>query len=107
MFESVALENNEIPPESIAGFVTCLHEENWWLPCVLEVCSVTKEVKLTFLHLDGTSNSFKYTEPQNMHTIPMDKILTLIHPMTIRSCMYSLTRKEMTLATKQLHTIPP
>ena len=70
--ERVALAKNEIPPELIAGFVTCLHEENWWLACVLEVCSDTKEVKLTFLHPHGPSNSFKYPEPQNIHTMPMD-----------------------------------
>ena len=46
----VALVKNDIPPESIAGFVTWLHDKNWWLPCVLEVCSDTNEVKLTFLH---------------------------------------------------------
>ena len=75
--ERVALAKNEIPLESIAGFVTCSHEENWWLACVLEVCSDTKKVKLTFLHPHGPSNSFKYPEPQNIHTIPMDDILTL------------------------------
>ena len=48
---------NEIPPELIAGFVTCLYEQNWWLACVLEVCSANKEVKLTFLHLHSPSSS--------------------------------------------------
>ena len=62
--ERVELAKNEIPSESITGFVTCLHEENWWLACVLEVCSDNKEVKLTFLHPHGPSNSFKYPEPR-------------------------------------------
>ena len=106
--ERVALAKNEIPPESIAGFVTCLHEENWWLACVLEVCSDTKEVKLTFLHPHGPSNSFKYPEPQNIHTIPLDDILTLIDPRTRSGRVYSLTKKYvMTFATKQLHTVSP
>ena len=85
---------NEIPPESIAGFVTCLHEENWWLACVLEVCSDNKEVKLTFLHPHGPSNSFKYPEPQNIHTIPMDDILTLVDPRTRSGRVYSLTKRN-------------
>ena len=55
--ERVALVKKDIPPESIAGFVTCLHEENWWLACGLEVCSDTKEVKLTLLHPHGPLNS--------------------------------------------------
>ena len=98
---------NEIPPESITGFVTCLHEENWWLACVLEVCSDTKEVKLTFLHPPGPSNSFKYPEPQNTHTIPMVDILTLVDPRTRSGRVYSLTIKEMTFATEQLRTVSP
>ena len=48
--EGVTLAKNDVPPESIAGFVVCLYEGNWWLACVLEVCSDTKKVKLTFLH---------------------------------------------------------
>ena len=103
--ERVALGKNEIPPESIAGFVTCLHEGNWWFACVLKVCCDTNKVQLTFLHPHGPSNSFKYPEPQNIHTIPMDHILTLVDPRTRSGRVYSLTKKEMTLATKLLHTI--
>ena len=105
--ERVTLTKNEIPPESIAGFVTCLHEENWWLACVLEVCSDTKEVKLTFLHPHGPSNSFKYPEPQNFHIIPMDNILTLVDPRTRSGRVYSLRKKEMTFATEQLRNVSP
>ena len=92
----VALAKNEIPPESIAGFVTCLHKENWWLACVLEVCSP-----------HGPSNSFKHPEPQNIHTIPMDNILTLVDPMTKSGRVYSLTKIEMTFPTEQLCTVSP
>ena len=42
---------------------------------MLEVCSDTKEVKLTFLHPHIPSNLFKYPETQNIHTIPMDDII--------------------------------
>ena len=35
--ERVTLHKNDLPPESIAGFVTCLCEGKWWLACVLEV----------------------------------------------------------------------
>ena len=51
--ERVTLAKNDIPPETIAGFITCLYEGNWWSACVLEVCSDTKKVKLTFLHPQG------------------------------------------------------
>ena len=74
---------------------------------MLEVCSDTKEVKLTFLHPHGPSNLFKYPETQNIHTIPMDDILTFIDPRTRGGHVYSLTKKEMTFATKQLRTVSP
>ena len=88
--ERVALAKNEVSPESIAGFFTFWHEKNQWLACVLEVCNDTKEVKLTFLHPHSPSNLFKYPEPQNIHTIPMDDILTLVDPRTRSGCEYSI-----------------
>ena len=41
--EVITLAKNEVSPESIVGFVTCLQEENRWLACVLEVCSDTRK----------------------------------------------------------------
>ena len=73
---------------------------------MLEVCSGTKEVKLTLLHPHGPSNSFKYSEPQNIHTISMDDILTLVDPRIRSGCVYS-DKKEMAFATKQLYTVSP
>ena len=72
---------------------------------MLEVCSDTKEVKLTFLHPHGPSNSFKYPDPHNIHTIPMDDILTLVDPRTRSGRVYTLSRKEVTVATERLHTV--
>ena len=76
---------NANPPESIAGFVTCMYDENCWLACVLGVCSDTNQVKLTFMHPHGPSNSFKYPDPHDINTIPKESILTLVDPRTRRS----------------------
>ena len=57
---------------------------------MLEVCSDTKEVKLTFLHPHIPSNLFKYPETQNIHIIPMDDIITLVDPRTRSGHVYSL-----------------
>ena len=103
--ERVTLTKNDIPPESITGFVTCSHDGSWWLACVLEVCSDTKEVKLTFLYPHGPANSFKYPEPHIIHTIPMDDILTLVDPRTRSGRVYSLTKKEITSANERLQAI--
>ena len=91
--EKVALPKIEILPESITWFITCLHEENWWLACMLKACSDTKKVKLTFLHPHGPSNSFKYPEPQSIHTTPMDDILTLVDPRARYGHVYAMTKR--------------
>ena len=104
--ERVTLVKNANPPESIAGFVTCMYDENWWLACVLGVCSDTNQVKLTFMHPHGPSNSFKLPDPHDINTIPMESILTLVDPRTTRSGrVYSLTKKEMSCATERLQTL--
>ena len=72
---------------------------------MLEVCSNTKEVKVMFLHPHGSSNSFKYPEPQNIYSIPMDDILTLVGPRTRSGRVYPLTKKGMPFATEQLRTV--
>jgi len=61
--ERVTLDKNDLPQESIAGFVTCLCEGKWWLACVLEVIQADNLVKLTFLHPHGPSSLFKYPDP--------------------------------------------
>ena len=73
---------------------------------MLEVCSDTKEVNLTFLHPHSPSNSFKYPEPHNIHTIPMDDILTLVDPRTRSGRVYSLTIM-VTFAIERLCTVSP
>ena len=51
------------------------------------------------------SNSFKYPEPQNIHNILIDDVLTLVDPRTRSGRVYSLTKKEMIFATEQLRTV--
>ena len=70
---------------------------------MLQVCSDTKEV-LKFLYPHGPSNSFKYPDPQNIHTIPMDDILTLVDPRTKSGCVNS-DKKRNNFAIKQHHTV--
>ena len=96
------LAKDDLPPEIIAGFVTCLHDGNWWLACVLEV---THEVKLTFLHPPGPSSSFRYPQSQDIHTIPIENILTLVDPRTRTGRVYLLTKKDITNASKKLQNI--
>ena len=98
--ERVTLAKDDLPPETIAGFVTCLHDGNWWLACVLEV---TQEVRLTFLHPPGPSSSFRYPQSQDIRTVPIENILTLVDPRTRTGRVYTLTKKDITYASKMLY----
>ena len=102
--ERVALAKNDLLPEAIVGFVTCLLEGNWWLACVLEVIEGSL-VKLTFLYLHGSSSSFKYPQTQDIRTVPISDILTLVDPRTRTGRVYTLTKKETTSASQNLHVL--
>ena len=62
-------------------------------------------MKLTFLHPQGPSNSFKYPEPRNIRNIPIDDILTFVDPRTRSDRVYSLTKKEITFAAERLRSV--
>ena len=75
--EKVTSLETDVPLESLSGFVTCVREGYWWLACVLDIH--TDSVRVTFLHPNGPSNSFKY---QDFGVIPANKILTVADPRT-------------------------
>ena len=84
--------------DSIVGFVTCSSEGKWWLACVLNQEEST--VNLTFLHPNGPSNSFKYPE-QQFH---LRSIMIPFVPHTRTSRVYTLSKNEVTAASKALLT---
>ena len=63
----MTISKDDISPESIAGFVTCLMDRKWWLACVLHLTPDESQVKLKLLHPSEPANSFKY--PPSDHTI--------------------------------------
>ena len=42
---------SEIPVENISGFVTCVHEQKWWLGCVLQIAPEDPLVTVTLTTL--------------------------------------------------------
>ena len=110
--EKITLAKNDLPPESrvpesITGIVTCLHDGIWWLACVLEV---TQEVRLAFLHPHGPSNSFRYPELQDIHTVPIENIIFNFSRSKDEnpSCIYidyALTKKEISSASEKLCSV--
>jgi len=102
--ENVSLEAEELQPEAIVGFVTCLVEEKWWLACVLEVIEQV-EVKLTLLHPHGPSRSFKYPAKEDVHIIPVQNIFITVDPRTVSGRTYTLSKEEFSSTTMKFSNL--
>ena len=103
--ERVTVSEDEIPPESIAGFVTCLIDRQWWLACVLHLSPDESQVKLKLLHPPGPANSFKYPPSEHTITIAIKDVLTIVDPRTRTGRVYTLSQKEVKSASKKLGTM--
>ena len=99
--EKVSQAAEELQPEAIVGFVTCLVERKWWLACVLEVIEQA-QVKLTLLHPHGPSRSFKYPAKEDVHIIPIKSILTTVDLRTVTGRTYTLSKEELASTTLSL-----
>ena len=94
---------NELTPEEIKGFVTCMYNEEWWVACVLQVSEDSEQVRVSFLHPHGPSQSFKYPARLDILTIPVRDVLTTIDARTAKGYTCTLTQRKMRAATFQLH----
>ena len=92
--ERVSSAKNDIPPNSIVGFVTCLCNGHWWLACVLEVNQEDNLVRLTFLHPHGPNTFFKYPQKEDIRTVKIETILRLVDPRTRTGRTYTLLKKR-------------
>ena len=57
-------------------------------------------VNLTFLHPSGPSSSFKYPEQEDVCSVPLESILTLVDPRTRTGRVSTLSKQEVTAASK-------
>ena len=89
--ETATLMENELKPEEIKGFVTCMYNEEWWVACVLQVSEDSEQVRVSFLHPHGPSRSFKYPARLDILTIPVGDVLTRVDPRTAKGCTCTLT----------------
>ena len=51
----VMKECGELEMEEVSGYVICIHNNQWWLGCVLEKDLENVQVKLSLLHPSGPS----------------------------------------------------
>ena len=103
--ERVTKQEMDIDMEQVSGYVTCMHQNTWWLTCVLENDIDNAEVKLTFLHPHGPSRSFKYPATPDIIVLPTSNILTLVEPRTTTGRQYTIQQKDTRAATSKLKAI--
>ena len=103
--EKVTLcETDELPFEEINGFVTAVHNDQWWIGCVLHIDEISREIKINFLCPQGPSQSFKYPAKQNTLVIPVKDVLTKVDPRTVTGRTYTISKQESKAATDKLKT---
>ena len=61
---------------------------------MLEIIQEDSQVKLTFLHEHGPSSSYKYPGSQDIHTLPIKNILTLVDPRSRSGRVYTLPKDK-------------
>ena len=99
--ERVTIRGDELTLEEITGFITCIYDDQWWVACVLQT-EVNGEVKVSFLHPNGPSLSFRYPHRPDILNIPLSDILSKVDPRTITGRVYTLTPKESRDASEKL-----
>ena len=99
---SVSLLENEMTLEEISGFITCCHDNQWWVACVLELDLDNETVKVTMLHPHGPCNSFKYPKKQHILVLSVQAVLTKVDLRTRTGRVFTLTRKESNETSEKL-----
>ena len=91
--ERVTIQENQLELDEIHGFVTCLHQQKWWVGCVLQVYEDSGEVFVRFLHPHGPSSSFRYPRRDDNVSIHFENVLTKVDPLTTTGKCYTLTKQ--------------
>ena len=95
-------ELDELPLEEIKGFVTAVHNSQWWVGCALCADEDSREIKINFLCPQGPSPSFRYPSIQNVLVISQNDVLTKVDPRTVTGRTYTITKQESKAATDKL-----
>jgi hypothetical protein len=92
------LQDEGYQVEVIKGFVTCKHDTNWWLECVVQVND--NGIQLTFLHPSGHSKFFMYPSLLHILWVPVSKV----DPETATGHTYVISEKKSYCTTEKLET---
>jgi len=86
----VMKERGELEMEEVSGYVICIHNNQWWLGCVLEKDLENVQVKLSLLHPSGPSRSFRYPRTPEIVTVPLFRVVLLVEPRTTAGRTYTI-----------------
>ena len=102
--ERVSCEvDDDMPVESISGFVTCVVNREWWPACVLRLSPDENQVRVTLLHPPGPSKSFRFPTSEHIVMVTVKDILTVVNPRTRTGRVYTLSKKETKAATGKFY----
>ena len=74
---------------------------------MLQIIQEDSQVKLTFLHQHGSSSSYKYPGTQDIRTVPISNILTIVDPRSRSGRVYTISKDETKLASERLKATTP
>lgn len=98
--EMITVQEDELAPEEIHGFVTCLHKQQWWAGYVVKI--EDSEALIRLLHPHGPTPSFRYPVEEDIVRLSLGKVLTKINPRTTTGRVYTITKQESKSATQKL-----
>jgi len=82
-----------IEPVIMKGYVTARYDGQWWLACVMQTYPDSAEV--SFLHPNGSAQSFKYPSPSDVLVMSCQDILSAVNQATLTGRVYTLLHEEM------------
>ena len=79
-----------------------MHNEQWWLACVLTANEEDNDVRASFLHPPGSSISFKYPSRPDILTFPAANDLSKVDPRTTTVHIFTVSQKDSREAMQKL-----
>ena len=86
----VMKERGELEMEEVSGYVICIHNNEWWLGCVVEKNSENRQVTLSLLRPSGPSRSFRYPRTPEIITVPLFRVVLFVEPRTTTGRTYTI-----------------
>ena len=100
--QRVSPEVDKIISDQLTGYVTCVYDQHWWVAYVQEIDVDNSLVTLKFLHPHGPSASFRYPQREDILTLPIADVLTVVNPRTATGRVYTLSKRESQDASEKL-----